>query len=315
MIRRFSATILAAALVCGSALAGGDIGKIDMQVSKDDQMTIALSVAGIDAYGVIDTAATYPLVDDDVLAAARALPRDQKVAVLGLEGTLTFDTAQVGDLRLGNLQLSELAVAVNNQVRFPGHKSVVPANAFDARVIDFDFGHNRIELYDRRPKSTGDSVRSRLRYEEIQGLPFIKVKLNGVTGRALIDTGSSETYVNGAFARLAGARLKPDLTQQLYGADATFTGVSVVSARRLSIGRHGMEDFLILSADPALFDYLGLADEPIIVLGLDTLKNFRMQIDREKKYIYLSRAETRSSGRRFRVQPFSSRIRPDQKTE
>lgn len=314
-LRQLSLIMLSICVITGTAEAAGEFGAIDVQVDQNDQMTIALNVSGVDAFGVLDTAATYPLVDDDVLISAQAADRDQLVAVLGLAGTLTFETASVESLRVGNMNLSNVAVGVNDQGRFPGHKSILPANAFDARVIDFDFSRNRIELYDRRPKSTGDAVRSRLPYQEIQGLPFVKVKLNGKSGLALIDTGSSETYINHAYARLAGANLQVDRTQQLYGADAKNTGVSVMSAKRFTIGKHGMQDFLILAADPPLFDYLGLNEEPIMVLGLDTLKHFRMQIDREKKFIHFSRAEDRKEGRRYRVQPFSSRIRPDQRRD
>ena len=96
----------------------------------------------------------------------------------------------------------------------------------------------------------------------------------------------------------------------MFGADSGGANVKVMSARQLKLGKHEMRDFLILSADPPLFEYLGLEEEPAMVLGLDTLRNFRLQIDRERGYVHLSRAETRKEGRRYRIQPFSSRLRP-----
>lgn len=41
-------------------------------------------------------------------------------------------------------------------------------------------------------------------------------------------------------------------------------------------------------ADPAMFDNLGLRDEPAMLLGLDLLSLFRVQIDRRRGYIFLT---------------------------
>ncbi len=290
--------------------AAGNLGSIKMTVNDSDQMTVSVQIDDREGPAIVDTAATYAMVDADLLSATNSVTLDQEVAILGLSGRRLFPVARIGPVSTGDVSLAILPAAINTQARFPGHKTILPASAFKARVIDFDFNRNRIDLYDTRPQSPGDAVLSRISYSEIEGLPFIQVKLNGKTGLALIDTGSDATYINSKFAEIAGARLQPDKTVRLFGSDANSTQVRVMSARSLKIGRHSMRDFRILSADPPLFEHLGLAEQPVMVLGLDTLRNFRLQIDRDRKHVLLSRPESRAVGRRFRVQPFSSRIRP-----
>lgn len=306
---RLVASLTFATSMCVSA-AASELRSIDMTVDENDQMTINLDVNERSGLGVIDTAATYALIDADMLTEKNSAARAERVEVLGLAGRKIFETALIGPVQTGDINLNTFPAAIVRQARFPGHKNVIPATAFDERVIDFDFNRNSVYLYDGRPQSVGDSVRSRLKYIERDGLPFIKVKLNGRTGLALIDTGSNATYVNSKFAEVAKARLDVDRTIRLFGADENSAKVRVMSAKRLEFGKHNMSDFLILSSDPPLFEHIGLADEPAMVLGLDVLRKFRLQIDRERGYIHISRAETRQEGRRFRVQPFSSRIRP-----
>ena len=308
LILVFIAAFLSAAQI-GFA---SDLGVIKMTVDENDQMTINVQVNDKEGLAVLDTAATYALIDAAMLTDGNSQPRDEQVEILGVTGRRLFPTTQIGPVMTGEIDLNSMPAAINSQTRFPGHKTILPANAFRSRVIDFDFLKNQIELYDRRPKAARGSVLSKISYREIDGLPFIEVRLNGKTGLALIDTGSDATYINSAFAQLAGARLQQDRTIRLFGADAGGTSVSVMSAKRLQLGKHQMRDFLILSADPPMFEHLGLADQPIMVLGLDTLRNFRVQIDRQRKQIILARPEDPYEGqRRFRVQPFSSRIRPD----
>ena len=305
------------AVICGLVLSASvqaafasDLGTIAMTVDDSDKMTIHIQLNERSGLGILDTAATYMLIDADLLTDTNSTLREEKIAIMGLSGPRIFSTAQIGPVIAGEIDLQDMPAAINAQARFPGHKTILPASAFNARVIDFDFLRNRIDIYDTKPKSNGDVILSKFRYQEIQGLPFIKVKLNGKPGLALIDTGSDATYINSKFADIAGARLQPDKTISLIGSDNDGTRVRVMSAKSLKIGRHSMRDFRILSADPPLFKHLGLEDQPVMVLGLDTLRNFRLQIDRKRQQILLGRPETRQEGRRFRVQPFSSRLRP-----
>lgn len=47
----------------------------------------------------------------------------------------------------------------------------------------------------------------------------------------------------------------------------------------------------MIVADPALFDDLGLQQEPLMLLGIDYLSKFRVQIDRKRNSLLLTAAD------------------------
>lgn len=304
-------TLLCAGMLTSAMSAAADPrDQIDMQVDAEDRMTIQLKVAGKDVPAVVDTAATYFMIDRNALDPLNSRPLDSPVDILGMDGVQEYPTTAVGPLSTGATDFGIVEAAVNARSRFIGHKTIVPAAALPGRSIDFDFQRNVIEFYDRRPaQQPRDNVVTRLRYEEIGGLYFVPVKLNGKRGRALIDTGSDVTYVNSAFAELANAKLDFDKTRRLFGTAAMGVQVKVLSARKFKIGAHTLRDFDILAADPPLFRHLGISDDPTMVIGLDFLRRFRLQIDRDDGVIHLGREAPPGSARRFRISPQQGRVR------
>ena len=202
---------------------------------------------------------------------------------------------QVGPLSVGDERLGSVEAAVNSKGRFIGHRSVLPLNAFKVQSIDFDFRNNRIEFYDRRPIQPLRNITTRIKYQDESGLIFVPVKLNGKKGRALVDTGSDVTYVNTAFARLSGAKAEPEKTRRLIGTANHGVEVRVFSANRFQLGSHVMRRFDILAADPPLFEHLGVAEDPVMVIGLDFLREFRVQIDRKNTVILFGREQAPGS--------------------
>jgi len=304
---RVKALLLAGALLLPTSAHAS--GTVQMKVDEKSQMTVRVTVNKREGNAVIDTAATYAMIDRDMLNDQNSIPLSAPVEILGIGGRAMFPTAEIGPVTVGEFDFGKMPAAVSNVTADIGNRSIIPASAFKARVIDFDFLRKRIDFYDRSPEPEDGYVTTRLKYENIDGLPFVKVKLNGKTGRALIDTGSDATYVNMAFAINAKATLNAEKTRTLFGADNTGVKVQVFSAKRFKMGDHKTKNFDILVADPPLFAELGMSDEPVMVMGLDMLKNFRLQIDREKQYVYLGKRGARGSKRHFKVTPFSGRVR------
>lgn len=295
-----------------SAFATQGSGRVTIPISIDDsdRMSVWVDVGGTESLAVIDTAATYPMVDRRLLNAENSDPTGVEVNVIGVGGKRTFDETEVGPLKVGDTDFEKVSAAINGRANFPGHRTVLPAKIFDARILDFDFPLGRLDIYKSRPDRMGDHVLSRLPYTKIGGLPFIEVKVNGARGLALIDTGSDVTYINSVFARKAGAVLKADRTTELFGAAGNeAASIKIMQVKKLNFGRHSKYKFEMLSADTPIFNHLGLQNEAVMVMGLDTLRHFRMQIDREAGRIYLGRPESEHEGRRYRISPFSGRVR------
>lgn len=257
---------------------------LPITLNEQGKMTVPVRVNGMDAPGVVDTGSTYTLVDDDLLSATE-MASDRDVTILGIGGTLDYPATQIDRVDVGALNLTNVPAAINGHRRFPGHKTVLPASAFPHRTIDFDFERGQIHLYQIKPRFVGRSFQSRLQYREIDGLPFIPVTLNGQDGIALIDTGADTSIINRNFARGAKTRLREESTRLLQGTDVAFEEVTLEAARELRIGRHQIDTLSILVTDSPVFTHFGLEDEPVMVIGMNILRHFRVQIDRETKMV------------------------------
>lgn len=278
------------ALLCSIPAYAAERLVVPFDVNSHGQLVVQLRINDSSkAIGVVDTAATHAMID---LATANAagvpMPGDAMINVLGLEGAEIFPLVRVDSLSAGNVRIGQMNAALNRRIEVLGVHNVVPANAFAGDVIDFDFDAGRILVYDGRPDTSTTLTSSRLPMRQVNGLWFADVKLNGTKGLALIDTGSSISYVNSRFANDAGARPNDEKTKTLHGITGSGVAIRVATARRFSLGRHRVLGPDLLVADPAIFAHLGLADEPVMVLGLDYLSIFRVQLDRREQRLVLS---------------------------
>ena len=226
--------------------------QIELSVDADDRMTISLKVGEKDVSAVLDTAATYFMIDHAVLDDFNSSALEGPINILGLDGIREFPRTEVGPMVTGNTPLGTVRAAINSNSDFIGHRTIVPLSALPGRTVDFNFAARKISFYDHRPeRQSRRNIVSRVKYKEINGLIFIPVRLNGTMGHALIDTGSNVTYVNHAFAEASKAKFNLDITQQLFGIAATGIEVRVFSAQAAySWVSHDAQRFDILASDP-----------------------------------------------------------------
>ena len=224
---------------------------IPFEMDSEDRLIAELSFAeGITATAVIDTAATLPMIGGATARSAGIVALDRKIAVSGV-------------------------------------RNVLPMNALTGDVVDFDFDKGHVTAYDRRPEGRMREILCKRPLVERDGLYFVQVSINGRRGLALIDTGSTITYMNSAFAAHAGTRTNEEETQRLLGVTGGDYDMHVARVSRFELDDVDMAGFNMVVSDPALFDYLGMADEPVMILGMDFLSQFRVQIDRKHNLLYL----------------------------
>ena len=291
--KRLSAILMISLLTTGFC-AAETVPKqvLSTQIDTLNQMTIEIDISGNRAPAIIDSAATIFMLDNALLDVDPDGQND-RVDILGLDGIDEYNTVKYGPVTIGETTLFNVRAAMNDRRDFIGHRSIVPLNAIPGRTVDFNFYENEILFGDGRPERQPRAhIISRLKFEEINGLPFVNVKLNGKRGRALIDTGSSATFINSVFADVAEAETDEDKTRYLLGTAFAGVGIKVVKGKHFRIGAHEMTNFNMLVADPFLFEHLGLQDEPTMLIGLDSLKRFRMQFDRKKRIIILGHDPT-----------------------
>lgn len=281
------------ALLCAAMPAAASTGRLSFPISEsaegyfltpfDVNDTLALPA-------IIDTAATLAMIE--ARTARRAgieAPAEgaASVTVSGLLGQRAFRRVEIDHLVSGAARLEDVPAAYNDHEAMPGGPLVIPATAFGGEVLDFDFAAGRFSVYDGRPdRNFGASGRGDLISEN--GLLFAEVFVNGVRGRALIDTGSPISLMNSEMARASKSVHNAEKTKLLLGATGGRLAVSISGVRTLSVAQFDMRKFDMIVADPPLFDDLGLQTEPAMLIGLDILSLFRVQIDRKRQQLVLT---------------------------
>ena len=287
----------AAVLVAGPALGlPSDVPErtvVPFEMNRFDHMVVALDINGLSATtGVIDTAATFAMIDSNVaLRGGVAAPdaASRTINILGVNGDRDYPVVRLDTVTAGNLRIHAIDAAFNNEIDVPGAAiNVLPASAFPGDVLEFDFEARTISAYDGKPEVRRTHYADAVKYSDDGGLIFIDVRINGKLGRALIDTGSSLSYVNTTFARAASMRRNDELTHLLFGATGDTETAWVGSARKIRLADFYVKGPNLMVADPVLLERLGLTDVPVMVLGLDFLSKFRLQFDRRKQQLILS---------------------------
>nr|WP_321361283.1 aspartyl protease family protein [uncultured Hyphomonas sp.] len=270
---------------------------IPFELNEYDHMVVRVEVNGNDrATAVIDTAATFPMINRRTAQLAEILELGEDppmVSVLGLTGEDIFPVVSLDTLVVGNVMKTDMPVALNADFNVLGTQNVLPASAFEGDVLDFDFANQRVMVYNGRPDRSVRLIPSSIRYTDRGGLIFIDVEINGYKGKALIDTGSNVTFINRQFAEHAGTRTNEDKTKRLQGATSGDLSLRIATARSMQVGDYRLSRTDILVSDPPLFEFLGISEEPSMVLGLDLLSAFRVQIDRRRSRLILSVPGTR----------------------
>lgn len=271
--------------VTGPAYATGD-RTLELQENHNGRMMISTAINGQNALALIDTGATIPLIDLSYLGAeVQSLNDLPQANVLGVGGAREYPLTFLSELAIGSDRWSNVKVAVNSENRTPVTQPILPMNLFQDRVVDFDFVNRKLHLYNSRPRHVTDAMRSKLQYEMINGLLFIDISINGVSGKALIDTGADVTFATKSFSRAANGRVDEDETKRIRGSDLTASAAEIHMFRDFQVGKSKIARVHLPVIDTQLFRSLGVEHDLCLVIGMDFLQYFRLQIDREKQEI------------------------------
>ncbi|MEO0982877.1 MAG: aspartyl protease family protein [Pseudomonadota bacterium] len=264
---------------------------IPLRVTENGHMVTTVSINGAEPVeAIIDTAANIAMVDEGSLTAAGLAPPEnpEPVTVIGVWGASPYPKVRLQNVVLSVLALGDMDAALNDLSFFRRTTNVVPATAFGHRTLDFDFPSRRLRAHDGAPRRRLRQEASAVPIEPLQGMWLAPVEINGRRGLALIDTGSNATFINRAFATHAGARQSGPEKVMIAGSTEPTDRARLAKVRRLQLGRYHVRGVEIAIADTPLFDHLGIGDQPVMVLGIDFLQHFRVQIDRERERLYIS---------------------------
>lgn len=277
-------------LVASSSVAhANEQQRLELQPNDRNWPITRVTINGQDTPALLDTGATIALINDEFLAPGSWDEQSPETRVLGIGGHRLFPVTRLSRITAGAQTYYNMRVAVNTRDVFPVEQNIIPTSMFRTSIVDFDFPNRRVDLYDGYPKYVPGAHRSAISYIYREGLIYIPVRINGVRGWALIDTGASVSFVNPLFAELAKGRVRIDPKQDIQGSDLERNPVKMYNFRNLRFGDNQIEKFGVPVFESEMFKDLGFRDEPIMVMGMDLLGNFRLQIDQKRRRLVMLR--------------------------
>lgn len=283
----FLALLLFGWLACSASATERET--LSLQENAQKWPITEISVNGQSTTALLDTGATIAMIDDDLFAMDAIDSAAPETRLLGIGGKRLVPVARISSLKAGTRAWYNLRVAVNTEDEFPIQQNILPTAIFQSDVVDFDFPNARVELYDGRPQRISGTHRNAIDYTPHEGLILIDIRINGAPGKALIDTGASVSFLNPRFTEHAGGERRVEDEQNLFGSDLERNSVKIYRFRNLRFGSHRVSEFDIPVLETEMFDELALGDEPVMVLGMDLLEHFRVQIDQKRQMLILVR--------------------------
>ncbi len=279
----------------GNTGAGKDqAGSAELSVASQHHtsMSIDVTVMGQPARATVDTGATYAMIDDRLLPPPAA-GIDQRIEIVGVDGMREYQTIELASVKVGDIELGPMGAAINDNIAFPGDRTVLPAAAFEGRVLDFDFIEGQLSVHNGAPEAERGAYICRMDYQLIRGLPFLQARINKAKVLILIDTGATVSFINEPLSDAARTRVDEELTKVIFGAGGDPDKGSVHIAKDLILGKHKISRFKAISSESPIFAHLGIADQPVMVMGTDLLKHFRLQFDRHNQTVQFERPMSR----------------------
>lgn len=279
-------TLLLVSMFCAvSAASATERTGLTLLPNEDNWPIIMIRINGHSTSALIDTGATIAVVDDNLLGAELSQHAPGETKVLGLGGQRTFPLTRVESIAVGAQSWSGIPAAVNTKDEFPIEQCVLPASLFQSQIIDFDFPNGRVDFYEGYPKFARGKTRSAITYTLNGGLIYVPVRINGVRGKALVDTGASVSFVNPSFAERARGVRRIESEQEMHGADLSRNRIETYNLRDFRMGKFSVSRLGLPVLESELFQQMGFENEPMMVIGVDFLENFRVQIDQDRKRI------------------------------
>lgn len=288
MLRMLTIALLALVAVRTPALASNEL-QLDLSLSPGGHLQTPVIINdGESDFAVLDTGANIALIDRDV-AIRNGVPlppeASPQIQVLGLTGHDWHPLVHIQTMQVGSEGFENVRAALRLKPSSSDRGAIIPVGAFSQRFVDLNVPAGTVTFMDRRPHLQRGNRRS-FKLREVEGLYFLEVDVNGTTGLALIDTGSTMTMISSQLAQRARGREMPSYAE-LVGVHGNPVQAEVVDVREMALGNYQMRGFDLVVFDPPVFEHLGMTEQPMMVLGMDLLRYFRVVIDRERARAWL----------------------------
>ncbi|KQW71710.1 hypothetical protein ASE17_02125 [Phenylobacterium sp. Root77] len=243
---------------------------------------------------IIDTAASSTVILPSLHAALPVtLKKRGGLEVSGAAGKAAVETVAIKELetqgrRFSGLTAFDMPPGPIDALQVHG---ILGADVLAHAILDIDMAAGQWAIHDEEPvlASSAREHRTAITLDDALA-PRVTVWLDGYPIDAVVDTGARATIVNWHAAALLGLNPESEGLRAggtLKGVSSHATPSSVHTARKLEVAGAviAKPDFRI--ADLPVFQTVGLADKPGMILGMDHLGRFRTIIDYKGRELIL----------------------------
>lgn len=260
-----------------------------MAEDESGRPVISVTVNGGETFAfVVDTAAQQHVVMPRLVDRLDLEPTDDQTEVVGASGA---QAARFYDL--GSLSTAAFAQNGVHALALPNASvteawGIIGMDAFADRRVTFDRQGKRFALTPSGPAAEGMTTLP----ATIHGtFAIVEIRLNGAPIKAVIDSGAARSIANDAAREAMGwpeddARLVA--TRPIEGATTQRTFARKGRIDSLALGPAVFKDVPLTFSDLSVFDALGLAGQPAVILGSDILNRLpAWAIDYPRKEFHL----------------------------
>lgn len=264
---------------------------LPIEAGDDGTPIIRAKINGAGPFAfVLDTAASGTTIDP-ARADALALPYDpESDEAQGLGGAITVSFRRVAAFEAGPVRLRGIVVPSLPAPDFDSHDvaGLAGVDLFEKRLAVWSLGGRCVDLKSSGSALPGDGWRAVdarwLRPWKI----MLPMRIGGVSGWALLDTGAQYTTLNPAFAErigLTGAAVQPG--GSIAGIDGRDLPLGEGEVRNVAIGPwHWNKRRIRVGALP-VFGRLDAAGNHLAILGIDWLAAEGFAIDYGRQSLWL----------------------------
>jgi predicted aspartyl protease len=221
---------------------------------------------------VLDTGASTSAVNAQV-AGELGIPLDKspRLMLQGVTGRLAVPSIRVGSLVVGDLTLSPVTLPIVTDA-LGGAEGILGTEGLGDKRIYIDFMHDSISITrSRRQRAevgflTIPMLRSRL------GLLEVETSVGGIPVKGIIDTGGQATVGNSAMLRALQRRQRGEgMSEKIEGVTTDIQIGQAFNMPPIQIGSLTIRGAQAVYGDMRIFDAWKLTDEPVLLIGMDTI--------------------------------------------
>lgn len=263
----------------GPALADPLTDIVTLQEQRDRRLTVPVTIDGQGPFDfMVDTGSQATAVAHEVNALL-ALPPAGRANLQGMASVRLVDLVSIARLGVGKHLIEDLSAPLLERHNI-GADGIIGLDSLQDFRVMFDFREPSITLQDMRgAKRKRDGFEIIVRANPKSGqLLITNALVEGINTTVIIDTGAQASLASHELReRLRAKRETEVLTQDVNG--VMLVG-HMAMVRSLKIGALRLNNVPLTFADSPVFAALGMADKPVLSLGMQHLRLFeRVAID------------------------------------